>query len=243
MPSEFLGNRYRVFVNKNHTFGTDAVLLANFAIRRKVKKACDLGTGCGIIPLLWLDRNLVDYSVGVEIQTDAYNLCEAAVTENKLDGKFLPINSDLKDLKGKLPFGEFDVVSCNPPYKKSGAGIVNDELQKQIARHETLCTLDDICSAAARLLRFGGKLSLCHRPERLADIFESMRKHKIEPKRLRTVIQRRGNSPWLVLVEGSLGGKPALTIEPPLFVEENGLLSDEMMSIYGEYKKGKGRKI
>ncbi len=243
LHTEFLGRNYNIFVNENHTFGTDAVLLSDFAVNTKVKKACDLGTGCGIIPMLWLDKEKVLSAVGVEIQAEAAALCEKTIKENKLEQKFTVINSDLKDLKGKVPFGEFDIVSCNPPYKAKGAGIVNNSKSHEIARHETLCTLDDICEASSKLLRFGGRLCMCHRPERLADIFESMRKFKIEPKKLRLVIQRLGTEPWLLLVEGRLGGNKSLKIETPLYVECNGELSDEMMKIYGDYKQGKGRRI
>lgn len=243
MTAEQLGKNHTIFVNENHTFGTDAVLLADFSINRKVKKACDLGTGCGIIPMLWQSNGKAETVFGVEIQEDATHLCEKTIKENNLENSFFIINSDLKDLKGKLPFGEFDVVSCNPPYKAPGAGIVNPLDAKKIARHETLCTFDDICFTASKLLRFGGKFCVCHRPERLTDIFVSMRNAKIEPKRLRTVSQREGKQPWLVLVEGRLGGKSGIIIEPPLFVEKNGELSDEMMEIYGDYKDGKGRKI
>lgn len=243
LHKEFLGKNFTVFTNETHSFGTDAVLLSDFAIDKPKKNACDLGTGCGIIPMLWLEKGKVEKVTGVEIQTDAAVLCEMARKENNLSDKFSVLNSDLKDLKGKVEFGSFDVVSCNPPYKAKGAGIPNPDCKKEIARHETLCTLDDICEASAKLLKFGGKLCMCHRPERLTDIFSSMRKFKIEPKRLRLVIQRMGNEPWLILVEGRLGGKSALKIEPPLYIEHNGLLSDEMMRIYGDYKQGKGGKI
>lgn len=243
LRKEFLGKNIYLYINKTHSFGTDAVLLSDFSILKKAEKACDLGTGCGIIPLLWLEKDKVKQAVGVEIQPEAAELCLKSVEENNLKDRFTVLNCDLKDLKGKLPYGSFDVVTCNPPYKANGAGIVNPDEAKKIARHETLCTLDDICYAASKLLRFGGKLCMCHRPERLTDIFEAMRKQKIEPKRLRLVIQRLGNQPWLVLVEGRLGGKNALRIEPPLYVEQNGLLTDEMMKIYGDYKQGKGRKI
>ena len=106
-----------------------------------------------------------------------------------------------------------------------------------------LCVCEDVVKAAAYLLKFGGRLCICHRPERLADIICDMRAHGIEPKIYREVIQREGEQPWLVLVEGRLGGNKGMTVLPPLYVEKDGLLSDEMMDIYGDYKQGKGRQI
>lgn len=245
LKKEPLG-KYKIFVSSAHTFGTDAVILSNFAASSKKSpflKHCDLGTGCGIIPLLMLKNGTVKSSVGVEIQKEGCILAEYSAKENEINNIFSVINSDLNCLSGKLPFGEFDLVTCNPPYKAAGAGIKNKQDAQTIARHETLCSLEDIVKVSAKLLKFSGRLSICHRPERLADIFVTMRQFKIEPKRLRTVIQKQGEEPWLVLVEGRLGGKSGLKILPPLYVSENGHFTEEMMEIYGDYKEGRGDKI
>ncbi len=241
---EPLGRNNFIYVSEEHTFGTDAVILSRFSTDGAlIKKAVDLGTGCGIIPMLWFKDNAVGSAVGVEIQKNGAEMFKKTVAENGAGDKISVLNADLRDLKGKLPFGEFDLVCCNPPYKAPGAGIKSREKAAEIARHETLCTLDDVVSAAAHLLKFSGRLCLCHRPERLTDIFASMRKFKIEPKRLRLVFSKEGQEPFLVLVEGRLGGKSGLRIAQPLYVEKNGKLSEEMLQIYGDYKQDGERKI
>lgn len=235
--------RFSINVSADHTFGTDAVLLADFGTRYRVVKHCDLGTGCGIIPLLVLKTIDAKLSVGVEIQTPAAEVAKSNIELNGLDDRMQIINADLKNIKEFLPSGEFDLVTCNPPYKADGAGSKNLTEAQKIARHEVCCTLSDVIDAAAYLLKFGGRLCVCHRPERLADILCFMRERKIEPKVLREVIQKEGKEPWLVLVEGRLGGKSGMQILPPLYVEKNGVLTDEMIEIYGDYKEGHGRNI
>ncbi len=228
---------FSIFTNEIHTFGTDAVLLANFAASKTPKKLCDLCSGCGIIPLLMLKDETASEATFVEIQKDACELAEKSIEFNKVGDKTTVINSDLKDLKGKLEFGSFDLVTCNPPYKKANSGITNEKYETMIARHEILCNFDDICLAASRLLKFSGSFCVCHRPERLSDVICSMRQHNLEPKRLREVIQRKGEKAWLVLVEGKLGAKAGLSVLPPLYVEEDGSFSKEMIEIYGDYKE------
>lgn len=237
IKKEPLGNGSFVYVSKDHTFGTDAVLLADFAAVKKVKKHCDLGAGCGIISMLLLRDNITESSVGVEISDEAVVLAEKTA-EQYANGRFTVLNSDLKELKGKLPFGSFDLVTCNPPYKASGAGIVSSGKRDIVARHETMCTLEDVIETGARLLRSAGSLCVCQRPERLTDIFDLMRKYRVEPKRLRIVCKKAGEEPWLVLVEGKRDSKSGLRIMPTLFVYDGqGEFSAEMLKIYGPYKE------
>lgn len=235
--------KYGILVSREHTFGTDAVLLADFAGKRKAKKACDLGTGCGIIPLLLKKNEAVAEVFGVEIQSAAAEIAEKNAELNGLSDVFRVCNTDMKEIKSCLPHAEFDLVTCNPPYKADGAGSKNLSEAERIARHEVKCVFSDVAAAAKYLLKFGGRLCVCHRPERLADIICDMRAVGIEPKILREVIQREGKEPWLVLVEGRLGGNKGMTVMPPLYVEKDGELSDEMMKIYGDYKNGKDRRI
>ena len=235
---EPLGNGIMIYVSESYRFSTDTILLADFSIPKGKKKCAELGTGCGTIPLLWSRHNRELETDAVEIQKDACTLAQKSVELNNLCGKIRVINADLKDLKGKLNFGCYDLVVCNPPYKIGGGGITNPQDSKQIARHETECTLDDICSAASKLLQFGGSFCVCQRPERLADVMESMRKFAIEPKKLRIVQQRKNKAPKLFLLEGRRGGKRRfLNVLPTLFIEaDNGEFSEEMMKIYGCYK-------
>ena len=136
-----------------------------------------------------------------------------------------------------MDFGCHSLVTCNPPYKATGAGIKNPDNVLSVARHEVACNLEDIIAVSAKLLKTTGRLCMCHRPERLAELMSLLRQYKIEPKRLRLVCQRKGEEPWLVLVEGRRCGNTGLRIEPNLYIEENGILSDEMVKVYGPYKE------
>ena len=242
LKKEPLG-RFSILVSNEHTFGTDAVLLADFAGKKRSVNACDLGTGCGIIPLLLLKNECTEKAVVVEIQSTAVEIANQNVELNGLGSVFSVYNADLKEIKSVLPNAEFDLVTCNPPYKALGSGSQNLSEAERIARHEVMCVFADIVKAAKYLLKFGGRLCVCHRPERLTDIFFEMRANGIEPKLLREVIQREGKEAWLVLVEGKVGAKNGLTVMPPLYVEKNGELTDEIMEIYGDYKQGHDRRI
>lgn len=231
---EYLGGGITAFVSQAHTFGTDAVLLADFASPSKRTVCCDLGSGCGIIPLLWCKKETGKITA-VEIQQLGAEQIEKAVEFNNLSDRLTAVNADLKALKGVVPFGYFDLVTMNPPYKASGAGIESRSGADKIARHETMCTFTDICTVSAKLLNFGGKLCMCIRPERLCELFCEMKAAGIEPKRLRLVSKCAGKAPWLALVEGRRGGKSGMTVEPELFVYGENGYSDEMKKIYGDY--------
>ncbi|MBQ5901982.1 MAG: methyltransferase [Clostridia bacterium] len=232
---QYLGQKMKIYVSEIHRYGTDAVLLADFSMPKNGDKACDFGTGCGIIPLMWrLNGSNCDITA-VDISRDACLLAEKSVSENGLKDIKI-INGDLRNPKTVEGSGVFDVVSMNPPYKAATDGVMSENSERRTARHEVECTIEDLCAAAARLLRFGGKLCICQRPERLADIICAMRAAKIEPKRLRLVCQRRGGVPKLILVEGRLGSKSGLAHMPPLYIEnDDGGVSDEIARIYGEY--------
>ena len=227
---------FLISVSRHHAFGTDAILLADFAAAKKSDIAVDLGTGCGIIPFLFLRDKKTEKLSGVDISSEAIKLCNITNNDLSLSEKFTPICADLKDLKGKLSFGEATLVTCNPPYKAPSAGIKSSDPIECAARHETQCTLADIIDTAYKLMNTSARLCFCHRPERLGELLTLMSNKGIEPKRLRLVCARAGAEPWLVLVEGRKGGKTGLRIEPTLYVEQNGQLSDEMMRIYGPYK-------
>ena len=235
---EPLGNGVEIYVNEFYHFSTDTILLADFAKPKKNSKAVDLGTGCGTIPFLW-SRNDTSVKISaVEIQSGAVNLAERSKEYNGLSNIDF-INADLKELKGVLKFGYYDLVCCNPPYKLDGSGIKNPDSEKLLARHEQSCTLEDIAIAAKNLLQFGGRFCMCQRPERLTDVMEVMRNNNLEPKRLRFVQQRKDKKPKLFLIEGKRSSKKGnLVVEPTLFIEENGEFSPEMREIYGSYKDG-----
>jgi len=236
IKKEPLGNDFFVYVSPHHTFGTDAVVLSHFARPKKKERYIDLGTGCGIIPLLILRDNPKIDAVGVDISKEAISLAEKTVSELRLKN-FKPMHCDLLDLKGKIEFGCHSLITCNPPYKAPDAGLKNPDKTVMVARHEVACTLEDIVRVSAKLLQTGGRLCMCQRPERLSEMMTFFSAYKIEPKRLRLVCQRKGEEPWLVLLEGRRCGNTGLRIEPTLYVEENGSFSDEMIALYGAYKQ------
>lgn len=239
---EPLGNGIEVIVSKRHIFWTDTVLLANFAKPKKSDIVCDLGCGCGTIPLIWYRDSATapKNTLGIEIQQEAYDMARRSVQYNNLDDKISIVNADLCNLNGIAPAGIFNLVVCNPPYKAEGTGIVNPDDSLKAARHESECTIDDIAACASRLLQFGGRFCICQRPERLPDIMEAMRKYNIEPKRLRFVQLNTQKTPKLFLIEGRRSGnKGGMTVEPTLLLEnDNGKCSKEMLEIYGSFADG-----
>ncbi len=237
IKSEPIGNGKEIFVSSHHTFGTDAVLLANFANAKSKDKMVDLGTGCGIIPFLVLRENTLNSCFGVDISPEAIDLACRSAKANGFEN-FSAVCADLKNLKGKVPFGCHTLVTCNPPYKAANSGLKNPDSTIRTARHEIECTLEDVVSVSAKLLQTSGRLCMCQRPERLSELMVLMNKYKVEPKRLRLVAQRKGERPWLFLIEGRRCGNTGLIIEPTLYLEENGKFSQEMMEIYGAYKEG-----
>lgn len=235
--TEALAKNLNIYVSDAHIFTSDAIALADFCAPRHKDKCCDLGTGNGIIPLLWLRDFKPAESVGVELSEGAVKLFRKTLSENNIEDKIKIVHNDLRSLKGVLPNEYFDIVSINPPYKKLGTGIVNDGEDYKNARHEFTCTLEDAAKAAATLLKYGGRFCICQRPERLPDIFEAMRKYKIEPKSMREVIQRIGKEPSLVMVEGKKGSAPGFRIREPLIIEnENGKYSEEAEKLFYSYK-------
>lgn len=231
------GKDFLINVSRHHSFGTDAVLLEHFADAKANDKAVDLGTGCGIIGFLMLRDNKTKELYGVDISAEAISLCEKTVEELGLEHRFIPVLSDLKDLKGKVPFGSATLVTCNPPYKAEGTGIKNPDSVEAVARHEVACSLADIVGVAAKLLNTSGRLCMCLRPERLAELLTLMSENGVEPKRLRFVAQKSGKEPWLFLVEGKKGAKKGLRVAPTLYVEDEKGFSNEMIEIYGAYKE------
>ena len=236
IKKEPIGNGKFIYVSSRHTFGTDAVLLADFCKPKKNDVAADLGTGCGIIPFLMLRDGKLKSCVGVDVSGEAVELSGKTAAEQGFCN-FSGVISDISDLKGKITFGDKTLVTCNPPYKAAGGGIKARDGARLTARQETSCTMEDIVAVSAKLLTPGGRLCMCQRPERLAELITLMSNYKIEPKRLRLVSKAAGSAPWLILLEGRRQGKPGITVEPTLYLYENGELTEEMKRIYGPYKE------
>ena len=180
----------------------------------------------------------------VEIQQEAVELLKNSIDLNLRNGiekanLIHPLHGDIREIRNLLPAGESDLVICNPPYKLGGSGITNPDPSKLTARHESECTLDDICEAAKWLLRFGGRFVMCQRPERLTDVLSCMRSHDMEPKRLRFVQGHADKAPKLLLCEAKRGAKPGyMDVLPTLMIEDENGFTKEMKQIYASYKEG-----
>ncbi len=237
---EPLSRNFSVIVSRSHYFTTDTLLLASFSLPKAGETCADFGTGCGAIPLIWCARANPRKIYALELQKEACSQARRSAELNDLRETIEVLGLDIRTLPSEKPrfLQGLDLVACNPPYKASGSGIKNSGDALRIARHECECTLSDIARAAASALRFGGRFCLCQRPERLCDVLEAMRANGLEPKRLRFVQQRIGKEPSLFLVQGMRGGKPGLRVEPPLFIEDAGGYSQEMLEIYGDYREG-----
>ncbi len=240
LKKQYLGNNTVVFTDEIHRFGTDAVLLSDFAQPKFRDKAVEFGTGCGIISLIWCRNGKPSQIDALEIQEDAVDLVSMAIQENGLQDRFRVIRGDLKQVELFLAKGHYDLAVMNPPYKKSDDGVRTLVPGLAIARHELMCDLADICQAAHKVLNFGGRFCMCHRPSRLSEVVCAMHDAGIEPKRLRMVHQRSECAPNLFLIEGKKGANQGIVVEPPLFLEDNhGRVTDEVIKIYGEYYEQK----
>ncbi len=214
-------------------FGMDAVLLADFAQVRPRSRVCDLGTGTGILALLLSGRDPDMLCDAIEIQPDAASRAERSMRLNGLSGRITVHNRDLKEARTFLPHAAYDLVICNPPYSPAQASLHSPKAALRAARQETECTLDDVAAAAAFLLRDRGRFSLMLPAARLADAFETLRRHRLEPKRLRLVHANAARPARLTLIEAMLGVKPGLIVEPPLIVKNpDGTDTAEIARIY-----------
>ena len=219
---------------KRFCFGMDAVLLSGFARVKPGEKALDLGTGTGIIPILLEAKTQGEHFTGLEIQPESADMAARSVRLNHLENKVDIVVGDIKEASALFGASGMDVVTTNPPYMIGQHGLANPEDAKAIARHEVLCTLDDILRESARLLRPGGRFYMVHRPFRLAEIMSKMVEYRIEPKRMRLVYPYIDKEPNMVLIEGARGGRSRMTVEKPLIVyQSQGHYTDEIYDIYG----------
>ncbi len=215
-------------------FGMDAVLLSGFAKAKEGERVLDLGTGTGIIPILLEAKTPAAELIGLEIQKESADMARRSVALNQLEHKIQIINGDIKEAVNIFGAASFDVVTCNPPYMIGQHGIQNPDAPKAIARHEIYCTLEDVISQAAKLLKPGGRFYMVHRPFRLAEMITRMTQYRVEPKRMQLVYPYVDKEPNMVLIEGVRGGKSRMQVEKPLIVyKEPGVYTPEIYDIYG----------
>ena len=228
-------NGYRIIQNpKKFCFGMDAVLLTGFAHARPQDRLLDLGTGTGIIPILMEAKYGCAHLTGLEIQADSADMAARSVALNGLADKIDIITGDIREADRIFPAASFDCITCNPPYMIGEHGIANPETPKAIARHEILCTFEDVAAQTAKLLKPGGHFFLVHRPFRLAEIMTTLVKYKLEPKRMQLVYPYVDKEPNMVLLEAVRGGKSRMCVEKPLIIyQEPGVYMPEIYEIYG----------
>ena len=232
---ELQRNGYGIIQNPaRFCFGMDAVLLSGFAKAKAGEKVLDLGTGTGIIPILMEAKTDAADFTALEIQEESADMARRSVAYNHLEDKIKVVTGDIRDASNIFGASSFHVVTTNPPYMTAQHGLTNVYEAKTIARHEVLCTLDDILRESARLLMPGGRFYMVHRPFRLAEIMSKMVEYKIEPKRMRFVHPSYDKVPNMVLIEGMRDGGEELKLLPPLYVyNQDGTYSDEIHKIYG----------
>lgn len=214
-------------------FGMDAVLLSGFAKVKPGERALDLGTGTGIIPILLEAKTKGEHFTGLEIQPESADMAARSVAYNHLQDRIDIVTGDIKDASARFGAGSFEVITTNPPYMIGQHGLVNPDIEKAAARHEILCTFEDVVRAAAKLLRPGGRFYLVHRPFRLAELITVLSAYHLEPKRMRLVYPYVDREPNMVLIEAVRGGRPRMTVEKPLIVYERpGVYTNEITDIY-----------
>ncbi len=215
-------------------FGMDAVLLTYFAQAPEGTEVLDLGTGTGIIPILMSAKTKAAHLTGLEIQEDSAEMALRSVQMNDLEERITITLGDIKEAGRLFPRASFDVITCNPPYLQGSHGIVNPADSKAIARHEMLCTLEDVIRESEKLLKPGGHFYMVHRPFRLSEIMCTMHEHNLEPKRMRLVYPMIDREPNMVLVEGVRGGNMRITVEKPMILQNaDGSYTDEVKELYG----------
>lgn len=232
---ELQRNGYKIIQNpEKFCFGMDAVLLTGFARDARGETLLDLGTGTGIIPILMEAKTDIEHLTGLEIQEESADMARRSVELNGLSDKISIVTGDIKEAGSLFKAASFDCITCNPPYMIGQHGLANPDEPKAIARHEVLCTFEDVARAAAKLLKPGGHFYLVHRPFRLAEIMTTLSEYRLEPKRMQLVYPYVDKEPNMVLMEAVRGGKPRMTVEKPLIVyKEQGVYMPEIYDIYG----------
>lgn len=228
-------NGYQIIQNpEKFCFGMDAVLLSGFVRVKAGSTLLDMGTGTGIIPILLEVKTQAAHLTGLEIQEESADMARRSVALNMLEDKIAIVTGDIKEAGNIFGAASFDVVTCNPPYMIGGHGLTNPDAPKAIARHEILCTLEDVVSQAAKVLKPGGNFFMVHRPFRLAEIMVLLHNYKLEPKRMQMVYPFVDKEPNMVLIEASRGGKSRMQVEKPLIIyKEAGVYMPEIYDIYG----------
>ena len=229
-----IGDGKSIYVSSTHTFGTDAVLLAHFAAPKKGERALDIGTGCGIIPFLWLRDNPDLEVYAAEIQKEGADLAKMTAKENGFNLNVF--NIDIR--KNDFEKNSFDLISCNPPYKTEKGGLISPSAARAKQRHELTLTLCDLAAVSKSLLRFGGRLCMCIRTERFCEAVTTLQNEGLSVKRVRFVAKNKESEPSLCLIEAKKGARQGVRIAPTLFTHRrDGSPTAEMAKIYKKIRE------
>ena len=230
----FFNGRIAVQQNRSgYRFSIDAVLIAHHTKPRPGDTVLDLGTGCGIIPLILVYREPEIKVYGIEVQEKLADIASLNIGQNKMSGNITIFCMDMKKLKYDMVSGPVDLVVSNPPYRRAESGRINPDRERAVARHEIKVTLYDVVETASRMLRVSGRFIIVYPAERMTDILTQMRTSGIEPKFLRTIHSERNTEAKLILAEGIKGGRPGIKIGPPLIIySKNGSYTDEVERMF-----------
>lgn len=235
-----LENGYSIYQDTEaFCFGIDAVLLAHYPALRDNDRVLDLCSGNGIIPILLAkeaEKNGQTVAItGLELQESMADLFDRSVSYNHLEKTITAVCGDVREARARFGPASFSLVTCNPPYIVAGKGLIAEADAKMLARHEIACTLSDVVTAAAGILKEKGRFAMVHRPQRLAEIFHLLHEERLEPKRMRLVHPFEDKAPNMVLIEAVKGGGAQLNVDPPLIVyKKDGTYTDEVLRIYGK---------
>jgi tRNA1Val (adenine37-N6)-methyltransferase len=233
--SLFRGRLRVVQKKKGYRFSIDSAILAKHVSLKATDVAVDLGTGCGIIPLILSLKTPLAHIYGVEIQEDLADLASKNVQMNGMEESISVIHGDMKDVRTFLTPASADVVFSNPPYRKLHSGRINPEAERAVARHEIKASVRDVLSAAECLLKASGNFVVIYPAERTVDLVSQMRALNLEPKRLRWIHSRQNSEARLVVAEGTKHGNPGLKVVAPLVIyEASGEYTEEVREMLGE---------
>lgn len=197
----------------------DSVILAKFVHTKKREKIIDLGTGCGIIPLLIYNQDIDNFIYAIEIQEKLADIAKRNVILNHLEKSIYVINEDIKKLKKQFPAESFDVITANPPYIAAGKGKISVNPEQLLARHEINMTLDKMAAIGSYLLKKRGRFYLIHRADSLISVIMTLKKYKLEPKTLQFVYTRKNNNARRFLLEARKNGGIELKVPAALFLD------------------------
>lgn len=216
-----------------YRFSIDAVILAHHVRPRPGERVVDLGTGCGIVPLIVAYRHPATHMFGIEIQKELADIADDNVRENGMQETVRIVHRDMQTIQPAMFQGPVDIVVSNPPFHKAASGRINPNQQRAVARHEIRVTLLDVVKAAGDILKTAGLFVLVYTSERLPELVQHMRACRIEPKNVRFIHSRKDSESKLMMMEGIKQGRPGLKVGSPIVIyNEDGTYTKEVADMF-----------